>query len=97
MYKSRDKDSPLKSKKFIAYLLSSILTKCYMFFATANNESDIVLVTVIVCALFLEIGYILGQSSLDKYVRLAEIGASKLIDIKEDDSKDDKVVKDDKE
>lgn len=65
--------APLQSKKFIAYLFANISTKLYLFYATGRGEGDIVLITTIICSLFLDVGYILGQASLDKYVRVAEL------------------------
>lgn len=74
MFTSTDFErSPLQSKKFLAYLFSNISTKIYMFYATMRSEGDIVIMTSIICSLFLDVGYILGQSSLDKYVRMAKI------------------------
>lgn len=74
MFKSTDYDkAPLQSKKFLAYLFANISTKLYMFYATRAGEGDIVIVTTIVCSLFLDVGYILGQAALDRYVRVAAI------------------------
>lgn len=64
---------PLQSKKFIAYILANVLTKAYLFCATYLREGDFVLIVAIICSLFLDVGYILGQASLDKYVRVAKI------------------------
>lgn len=76
MFKSTDYEkTPIQSKKFLAYLFSNISTKIYMFYATLKTESDLVIMTSIICSLFLDVGYILGQSSLDRYVRLAKIAA----------------------
>ena len=65
--------APLQSKKFIAYLFANISTKLYLFYATGRGEGDVVLITTIICSLFLDVGYILGQASLDKYIKFAEI------------------------
>lgn len=65
--------APLQSKKFLAYFAANLLSKAYLFFATARNESDIVIVAAIMCATFLDVGYLLGQASLDKYIRMTEI------------------------
>lgn len=65
--------APLQSKKFIAYLFANIAMKLYLFYATGREEGDIILIATIVCSLFLDVGYILGQASLDKYVRVAEL------------------------
>ena len=76
MFKSSEHDkSPLSSKKFLAYLFSNIVMKIYAFFATMRGEGDIVVMTAIISTTFLDVGYILGQASLDRYVRVAEIMA----------------------
>lgn len=77
MFKSTDYEkSPLQSKKFLAYLFSNISMKIYMFYATMKAEGDFIIVSAIFCSVFLDVGYILGQSSLDRYVRMAKIAAS---------------------
>lgn len=63
----------MQSKKFIAYLLSNLGTKLLMFWMVYRQESDIVLTTVVTAAAFIDVGYILGQAALDKYVRVASI------------------------
>lgn len=65
--------APMQSKKFIAYLLSNLGTKLLMFWMVYRQESDIVLTTVVTAAAFIDVGYILGQAALDKYVRVASI------------------------
>lgn len=65
--------TPLQSKKFLAYLLSNLGTKLLMFWMVHRQESDIVLTTVVTAAAFIDVGYILGQAALDKYVRVASI------------------------
>lgn len=64
--------SPLKSKKFVAYTFSNSCLKSYIFFATLRHEGDIVILAAIICSVFLDVGYILGQSYVDKYVHMAE-------------------------
>lgn len=65
--------TPLQSKKFIAYLISNLGTKALMFWMVSRQESDLVLTTVITAAAFIDIGYILGQAALDKYVRVTSM------------------------
>jgi len=68
---------PLKSKKFIAYLISEfgwkviILYLLFQLKGNINHYSLVVLVTLIVVSGFIQIGYILGQAALDKYVNAA--------------------------
>lgn len=66
--------APLQSKKFIAYLISNLGSKLLMFWMVYGQESDFVLATVITAAAFIDIGYILGQAALDKYVRVTTLG-----------------------
>lgn len=77
MYKEHWDEKPLQSKKFIAYLFANLFMKVYLFFATARSESDFVVMTAIISSTFLDVGYLLGQASLDRYVRIAQIGAMK--------------------
>ena len=67
------KKAPLQSKKFIAYLISNLGSKALMFWMVYSQESDFILTTVVTAAAFIDIGYILGQAALDKYVRVASM------------------------
>lgn len=75
--------SPLKSKKFIAFLISEITWKMLAAFvlmwawndAAIGFNAFIILLAIIVVAGFVETGFILGQGSIDKYIRLAQIAA----------------------
>ena len=65
---------PLKSKKFIAYLISEFGWKAIIFYmlyqyqAKIEHYSFMLLTTVVVTSGFIQVGYILGQVALDKYV-----------------------------
>jgi hypothetical protein len=65
--------TPLQSKKFIAYILSNLGSKALLFWMINQDVSDFVLITTVTAASFIDIGYILGQAALDKYVRIASI------------------------
>lgn len=65
--------TPLQSKKFIAYLISNITMKILLFYMCYKNEGDVVIMTGLTAATFLDVGYILGQTALDKYVRVATV------------------------
>jgi len=65
--------TPLQSKKFIAYILSNLGSKALLFWMINKDVSDFVLITTVTAASFIDIGYILGQAALDKYVRIASI------------------------
>ena len=68
---------PLKSKKFIAYLLAEfgwkliILFLLYQIHGKIDHYSLVLLVTTVIVSGFIQIGYILGQAALDKYVSAA--------------------------
>ena len=68
---------PLKSKKFIAYLLAEfgwkliILFLLYQIQGKIDHYTLVLLVTTVIVSGFIQIGYILGQAALDKYVQAA--------------------------
>lgn len=74
---SKNTLSPLQSKKFLAYMISELLTKAGMFYMLMHLKSKlefyelVLLVTMIISSSALTIGYVLGQSSLDKYLASA--------------------------
>lgn len=69
---------PLKSKKFIAYLISELGWKALIFYVVWGYQSKIdhyafmVLIAMIITSGFMQVGYILGQAALDKYTHIAE-------------------------
>jgi hypothetical protein len=65
--------APLQSKKFIAYVISNMTMKFLLFYMTYKSEGDIVIMTGLTASTFLDIGYVLGQAALDRYVRVASI------------------------
>lgn len=75
--------TPLASKKFLAFLLAEATWKAVVLVALIMGiragKVDLVLggiiLAVTVVAGFVEAGYILGQASLDRYIRIAEIAA----------------------
>ena len=68
---------PLKSKKFIAYLIAELSWKFLIFWVIFEYKTKIehyafmTLVAMIVTSGFIQIGYILGQAALDKYAMAA--------------------------
>lgn len=68
---------PLKSKKFVAYLLGELGWKFTIGAVLWRNAGGIdfyvltLLMTIIIISGFLQVGYILGQASLDKYVQVS--------------------------
>lgn len=69
--------SPLQSKKFLAYIISELLTKAGMFYMLYHLGSKLdyteltLLLGMLVSSSGLTIGYVLGQASLDKYLSAA--------------------------
>ena len=84
---------PLKSKKFLAYLIADFGWKILIGFVVWKEESKeqigyttfLILLSMIITAGFIQIGYILGQAMLDKY-------AASIVEIFDKDD-DDKVKK----
>lgn len=65
--------APLQSKKFIAYIIANVTMKLLLFYMTYKNEGDLVIITGLMASAFLDVGYILGQAALDRYVRVASL------------------------
>lgn len=75
--------TPLKSKKFVAYLISDIGWKIILLYLIYKQKDNIQPAAIsLMLALtfvngFMQVGYILGQASLDKYVKMTENAYSK--------------------
>ena len=68
----------LSSKKFLAYLLADIGWKVilgFMIWHYQAGEGFLLMFSVIIVSGFVQTGFILGQSALDRYTRIAEITA----------------------
>jgi len=84
--------TPLKSKKFMAYLISEITTKAGMFYmlmhlkAKLDWEELALLVAMLVSSSALTIGYVLGVAALEKYLHSA-------VEILDKDKKDEQEEK----
>ena len=69
---------PLQSKKFIAYLIADIGWKIALFYMLYHLESKLdhytfmLMSTLIIVSGFIQVGYILGQAALDKYLKATE-------------------------
>ena len=80
--------TPMKSKKFIAYMTSEFGWKAILFYllyhlqGKLDHYSLVMLMTVVITSGFIQIGYILGQAALDKYVNAA-------VEILDKDSQED--------
>lgn len=71
---SQVEKSPMQSKKFLAYLLSNLGSKILTFWMVEKGVDSVTLITIITATAFIDVGYILGQAALDKYVRVASMG-----------------------
>ena len=86
--------TPMKSKNFIAYMTSEFGWKLVIFYllyhlqGKLDHYSLVMLMTVVITSGFIQIGYILGQAALDKYVN----AAVEILD--KDEKKEDKILKD---
>lgn len=75
--------TPLKSKKFIAYLISDLgwkLVIFYLLYKQSNNLQPAAATLLLALAFvngFMQAGYILGQAALDRYVQMTEAAYSK--------------------
>ena len=69
--------APTKSKKFIAYAIAEFGWKAVIFYLLFHLQGKMdtysltILMTVVIVSGFIQIGYILGQAALDKYVNAA--------------------------
>lgn len=72
--------TPLQSKKFIAWFLAMLLTKIVLVYMITRATSDLVLLTTVITSGFLDIGYVLGQTALDIFVR-ALPSAKRLVEL----------------
>ena len=70
--------STLASKKLQAYLIAELSWKVLIWFALWKNPAEgafprWTLITMVVITGFLEVGYILGQSYVDGFVRATQL------------------------
>lgn len=69
---------PLQSKKFIAYLIADLGWKLTLLVILFHSESKLdyytfsLLLTLVIVSGFIQVGYILGQASLDKYTKVVK-------------------------
>lgn len=84
--------TPLKSKKFIAYLIADIGWKAVIFYMLMHLQSKLsteeltFLMAIVITSGVIQIGYILGQAALDKYVS----AAVEILDKDDNEKKDEK-------
>ena len=78
--KQPDGESPLTSKKFIAYLVAELTWKGIIVLMVLNLDKlgdRVNVLTVILIAGFLEVAYILGQAYVDRYLQIATMAFDK--------------------
>ena len=69
---------PLRSKKFLAYLIADLGWKFITFYFIFSHVKEIksyefgIILTLIIISGFIQVGYILGQAALDKYTYLSK-------------------------
>jgi len=77
---------PLESKKFLAYLISEVTWKLVLLIALLVFHQEFkdvgymawwFMISIVITAGFVEIGYIGGQAWLDRYVKVAQIAKNK--------------------
>ena len=85
--KSPHEKSHFESKKFVAWFFSEMTWKAILVVALLVWKDDLtqvgagawwLMLSIVVTAGFIGIGFILGQAALDKYVRVAEIAAEQV-------------------
>ena len=75
--------TPTQSKKFIAYMTASFLTKGLLFFMVNKGEGSEVIIAAIAGMVFLDTGYIIGVCALDAlvhYVTALALKGEKVLD-----------------
>jgi len=77
--------SPFCSKKFIAFLIGEITWKAIIAYMVYADVGMVPILSTILIAGFVEVGFILGQASLDKFVRGAVLMADKLVEAGKDE------------
>ena len=83
-------DTPMASKKFVAYLIAELSWKAIivMLIASQGTVGDhLVILTIVLIAGFLEVAYILGQAYIDRYMRIADLAFDKAKDVVEDSTR----------
>ena len=67
---------PLSSKKFLAYMVADLGWKIvlgFLIYQNCTGDSLVLMLSIVIVSGFVQVGYILGQAALDRYVRVAEI------------------------
>lgn len=78
-----DGDSPMTSKKFIAYLIAELTWKAIIVMLIMSRDKlgdNLIMLTIVLIAGFLEVAYILGQAYVDSYMKIADKALDKVGD-----------------
>ena len=87
MSDTQHEKTPLASKKFVAYLVAMLTWKILLVIYVLVFNGEMLksggwvwgtAITIVICTAFVEVGYILGQSGLDLFVRGGGIAAEAL-------------------
>ena len=69
--------TPMQSKKFLSYLISNFFSKAIIFYMVFKSSSPALITWAITASTFIDVGYILGQTALDIFVRMTLIKSKK--------------------
>ncbi len=83
----------LQSKKLLAYLIAEFTWKMLLGITLWRDPSEgafprWALITMVIVTGFLEVGYILGQAYVDRFVRATRLGVKKDAEIEQDEEVD---------
>ena len=79
--KRPDGDTPMSSKKFIAYLIAELSWKAIIVLLVLSDGKvgdHLLMLTLVLTAGFLEVSYILGQAYSDRYLKIANAAMNKV-------------------
>lgn len=85
--KRSESDTPMASKKFIAYLIAELTWKIIIILLIFFHEKftdHLIMLTIVIIAGFIEVAYILGQTYIDKYMKIADAAFEKAKDVIEE-------------
>jgi hypothetical protein len=85
----RFEKGPLGSKKFLAFLIGELTWKALIAYMVYCDSSLAGILTAILVAGFVQVGYVLGQNQLDRFIRLATLMADKVPGINNESEKSD--------
>ena len=74
--KRHETDTPLSSKKFIAFVIASMSWKALIVLMILNPQSlggHVILLTTVIITGFFDVAYLLGQSYVDRYLKIADL------------------------